>query len=225
LKKSGLKNIKDQSTVITQKDLVRKHIVREERKKKISMEKYVINLKRRKDRLESLNLPFEYKVFEATDGKEKFSDAGKLQGHLGCTDSHRRLFNFAKENNIETLLVMEDDIEVGENFNEQLDKIMDQLPEDWDLVYLGGWNLGEQKKYSELLNFAEKVYTTHAFIVQNKFFDVIIEGLNSRDWKVDVLLSEVLTKGKCFIANPTIAWQKEGYSDIVNKVTNNQHLK
>jgi hypothetical protein len=33
LKKSGLKNIKNQSTVITQKDLVRKHIVKGERKK------------------------------------------------------------------------------------------------------------------------------------------------------------------------------------------------
>jgi hypothetical protein len=33
LKKSGLKNIKDQSTVITQKDLVKEHIVRGERKK------------------------------------------------------------------------------------------------------------------------------------------------------------------------------------------------
>jgi hypothetical protein len=33
LKKSGLKNIKDQSTVITQKVLVREHIVREKRKR------------------------------------------------------------------------------------------------------------------------------------------------------------------------------------------------
>ena len=46
----------------------------------------------------------------------------------------------------------------------------------------------------------------------------IIEGINIRDWKIDVLLSEVLISGKCFIANPTIAWQKEGFSDIENKV-------
>lgn len=189
------------------------------------MKKYVINLKRRDDRLKSLNLPFHYEVFEATDGKEKFSQFGKMQGHIGCLDSHRRLFSFAKENNIDTLMVMEDDIEVDKNFNEKLDNIMSQLPEDWDLLYLGGWNVGEKNSYSVLLDVAEKVYTTHSFIVKNKFFDIIIETLNSRDWKVDVLLSEALPKGKCFISNPTIAWQREGFSDIENKITNNIHLK
>ena len=102
---------------------------------------------------------------------------------------------------------------------------MKQLPSDWDLLYLGGWNVGEKVKYSELLNVASKVYTTHAFIVQNKFYDVILESINSRRWKVDVLISDILPKGKCFIADPIIAWQKEGFSDIVNKITNNTHLK
>ena len=189
------------------------------------IKKYVINLKRRGDRLKKLNLPFKYEVFEATDGKEKFSEFGKMQGHIGCLDSHRRLINLAKKDNIETLMVMEDDIEVDKEFNIKLEKIMNQLPEDWDLLYLGGWNVGENKKYSELLDVAEKVLTTHAFIVKNKFFDTIIDGFNVRDWKVDVLLSDVLIKGKCFIANPTIAWQKEGFSDIENKITNNLHLK
>jgi hypothetical protein len=39
LKKSGLKNIKNQSTVIVQKDLVKRHIVREERNKMIIRKK------------------------------------------------------------------------------------------------------------------------------------------------------------------------------------------
>jgi hypothetical protein len=75
------------------------------------------------------------------------------------------------------------------------------------------------------LDIAERVLTTHAFIVKNKFFDIIIQGLSVRDWKVDVLLSDVLTKGKCYIANPKIAYQREGFSDIENKITNNIHLK
>jgi GR25 family glycosyltransferase involved in LPS biosynthesis len=40
----------------------------------------------------------------------------KYQGFLGCLDSHRRLFQMAEDNDIETLLVMEDDIEVDQNF-------------------------------------------------------------------------------------------------------------
>jgi GR25 family glycosyltransferase involved in LPS biosynthesis len=190
------------------------------------MEKYVINLERRTDRLTSINLPFEYNVFKATDGKETYPDHKvKHQGFLGCLDSHRRLFQMAKDNNIETLLVMEDDIEVDQNFNDKLQVVLSELPEDWDLLYLGGWNVGEKEKYSQHLDRATKVYTTHAFIVRGKFFDTLLEGINSRDWKVDVLISEILPKGNCFICDPTIAWQKEGFSDIENKITNNVHLK
>ena len=190
------------------------------------METYVINLKRREDRLKDLQIPMVYQIWEATDGKEKFKDSPiKHQGFLGCLDSHRRLFDHAKNNNIETLMVIEDDIEVCENFNDNLNKVMSELPEDWDLLYLGGWNVRDKKKYSDHLDFAERVYTTHAFIVRNKFFDTVIESINSRDWKVDVLIADILPKGSCFICNPPLAWQKEGFSDIENKITNNLHLK
>jgi hypothetical protein len=75
------------------------------------------------------------------------------------------------------------------------------------------------------LNWAKKVFTTHAFIVRDKFYDTILEGINSREWKVDVLISDVLPLGKCFICEPILAWQREGFSDIENRVTNNTHLK
>jgi hypothetical protein len=39
----------------------------------------VINLERRTDRLSSINLPFEYNVFKATDGKKPCPDhTGKI---------------------------------------------------------------------------------------------------------------------------------------------------
>ena len=190
------------------------------------MEKFVINLKRRPDRLTQVNLPFEFIVFEATDGKEVFLDAPiKNKGFLGCLDSYRRLFKLAKDKNLESIMIFEDDIEVPNDFNFKLEKIILELPEDWDLLYLGGWNVGDKIKYSESLDVAKRVYTTHGFIVRSKFYDTILESINSRDWKVDVLIADTLPNGNCFICNPTIAWQKEGFSDIENKITNNTHLK
>jgi len=108
------------------------------------------------------------------------------------------------------------------------------LPFDWDLLYIGGWNLGEIKKYSEHLNIAEKVYTTHAYMIRNKFIDVVLQLLSNQNinnynpnecWKIDLLFSQVLTKGKCFICSPLLAWQRSGFSDIVGKITDNTHLK
>ena len=84
----------------------------------IELKKFIINLKRRDDRLKELNLPFDYTIFDATDGKVSFSDYPiKQQGFMGCWDSHRRLFDKIKEENIEYTLIMEDDIDVVENFN------------------------------------------------------------------------------------------------------------
>ena len=190
------------------------------------MEKYVLNLKKRPDRLENLKLPFEYKVFEATDGKEVFKDAPeKMQGHYGCLDSYRRLFKMAKEQGLESIMIFEDDAELSPNFINEYEKILSEIPNDWDLVYFGGWNVGEKIKYSESLDIAQRVFTTHSFMVKNKFYDTILESINSRDWKIDVLIADILPIGNCFICNPTIAWQKEGYSDIEYQVTNNTHLK
>lgn len=192
----------------------------------MSIKSYVINLKRRVDRLQEINLPFEYEIFEATDGKVEFEDYPiKQQGFMGCWDSHRRLFTKVKEDGLDMVLVLEDDIEVCEDFNNKLNQTLSELPDDWDLLYLGGWNVGDIEKYSESLNFAKKVYTTHAFIVRKKFYDTILEGINSKKWKVDVLISDVLPLGNCFICEPPLAWQREGFSDIENRITNNTHLK
>jgi GR25 family glycosyltransferase involved in LPS biosynthesis len=140
---------------------------------------------------------------------------------MGCWDSHRRLFNKIKEENIEYTLIMEDDVDLVENFQERLNDVISELPDDWDLLYLGGWNVGDIIKYSDKLNLAKKVYTTHAFIVRQKFVDTVIKGINERQWKVDVLISDILPLGNCFICNPTLAWQREGFSDIENRETNN----
>lgn len=192
----------------------------------IELKKFVINLKRRDDRLKELKLPFEYTIFEATDGKSVFSEYPvKQQGFMGCWDSHRRLFNIIKEENLEYSLIMEDDVDVVDNFNERLNEVISELPNDWDLLYLGGWNVGDIVKYSDKLNHAKKVYTTHAFIVRQKFVDTAIKSINERQWKVDVLISDILPLGNCFICSPPLAWQKEGFSDIENRQTNNLHLK
>jgi GR25 family glycosyltransferase involved in LPS biosynthesis len=186
---------------------------------------YVINLDKRKDRLSNITLPIEWERFVGTDGSNQFKEFGKLQGHIGCWDSHRRLLLHAKNNNYNAVMILEDDVEFSINFKENLKTLLSELPDDWDLLYLGGWNVGETINYSKSLNVAKLVYTTHAYIIRDKFINTALESINSRKWKIDVLMSEALPKGNCFIANPSIAWQKPGFSDIVNKVTDNKHLR
>lgn len=192
----------------------------------INTKAFVINLDRRTDRLETLKVPFEYERFSATDGTTLDEIPKKMKGHIGCWDSHRRLLTKVLEDKLEQVIVMEDDVEFHPEFQERIDHYLNQLPDDWDLFYFGGWNIAEERKmYSERLDVAEKVLTTHAYMIRAKFIPILLEALNARKYKVDVVFCDALTKGKCFIANPVLAWQKAGYSDITRSNNTNGHLK
>ena len=186
---------------------------------------YVLNLDRRPDRLKQLNLPIKWERFSATDGQIYTDVIPKQRGWRGCYDSHTRLINGLKNEKSEYYLIFEDDVEVCDNFIEKLEKTVNQLPEDWELLFLGGWNVGDKINHSVGIDIANKVYCMHAYMVKSNALDKLIEKYNSRIYKVDVLLAELLPELKSYICNPTIAWQRPGFSDIENRETNNVHLR
>lgn len=185
---------------------------------------YVINLEKRKDRLELLNIPFKWERFNAIE---------ENPGYVGCLKSHQEVIKKSIELDLDKVLIFEDDVELCENFENKFNDIIQKLPNNWDLLYLGGWNKGEIKKYDDGINIAENVFCMHAYLVNRKFIPILFEILhskdnkqtNQRDYKCDVLLSNNLNRGNCFICDPPLAWQKAGYSDIEKQITNNIHLK
>jgi GR25 family glycosyltransferase involved in LPS biosynthesis len=192
---------------------------------------FVINLDRRKDRLETLMIPFEWERFAAIDALSMGQP-----GYVGCLLSHRTILKKIRDLKLESAIIFEDDVELCDDFENKFNEILKKLPENWDLLYLGGWNRTEPEKYCDGLNVVKRVLCMHAYMVRDKFIDTIIEALHSTDnipekekkpehLKCDVLLANYLPKGKCFICDPPLVWQKEGYSDIECQVTNNLHLK
>lgn len=125
---------------------------------------YIMTLKRSverhpvfKERLNGLN----YEIFWGVDGKkldhksleEKgLYDSGKakaikkdlkLQPHdlslsiLGCALSHVGIYKDVVENGYEKVFIMEDDITVDHTKNNYLQHALEELPSDWELLYLG----------------------------------------------------------------------------------------
>lgn len=186
---------------------------------------YVINLDRRPDRLNELKLPISWERFSATDGQKYTESPVKERGWRGCYDSHLRLINKLKNEESNYFLILEDDVEVCDNFIEKLERIINELPKEWELLFLGGWNVGDKTKYCEGIDIANKVYCMHAYMIKSELIDKLINKFSSRIYKVDVLLAELLPEINSYICNPTIAWQRPGFSDIENRKTNNVHLK
>jgi GR25 family glycosyltransferase involved in LPS biosynthesis len=70
------------------------------------------------------------------------NDSGKAYFNLtqpyeiGASLSHYSVIKQALEEKVERLFVFEDDVRFRKNFNEELDKYLDKIPEDWELMLL-----------------------------------------------------------------------------------------
>ncbi len=79
-----------------------------------------------------------YDVYDDVKSK-KYNRVGKGMnaGEVACALSHRRLYEHIAKKGYHRVLIFEDDVlPLPENLS-QLPAIIEELPQDWDLVYLG----------------------------------------------------------------------------------------
>jgi GR25 family glycosyltransferase involved in LPS biosynthesis len=119
------------------------------------LKQYVINLKRRPDRLQYFydNYPFDKNNVEVVygfDGKNveqennyevdifnKLSN-NLMPGEKGCFISHLRIYKDIVDKNIPFAVVMEDDCAFCENFKDKINNIINEIPNDCQILYFGG---------------------------------------------------------------------------------------
>jgi hypothetical protein len=95
--------------------------------------------------------------------------------------SHRAVIEDAARRNVEHLLILEDDVVFASDAQTQLLLLLDQLPEVWDLGYLGGIapDVATQQMESPGGPLAPGVgvYTTHAYCVHRRAYDQLLHAL------------------------------------------------
>jgi GR25 family glycosyltransferase involved in LPS biosynthesis len=197
------------------------------------MKTYIINLPHRKDRLEkvlSFNLPSP-EVVEAvyysqlSDTQKEFWNDKIIteenfidsDGAMGCFASHYTIWNYISKREDEYALVVEDDV----NFKSNIDSILKELPEDFDILFLGGTYEGGYFKFGVYKpEFHKKnAFTTEAYIVSKKgAFKLLdlVDNKKSSSCNVDWYLHNL---GKKNLINyygtyPLMCYQTHRDSDI-----------
>ena len=197
------------------------------------MKAYCINLKRRPDRLKHITKEcekhdLEMVLIEASDGKIDFPDAPPRiwQAAYGCQLSHIKALELIFESG-EDGLILEDDCQFDNDFKERFDKCFNELPNDFDVFFLGGSLLLENssESYSDNLLRAKRVLCTHSYYVSRKAVKSLLNKAKEKQGKIDVIYTDFQQKNNCFISYPEIAWQRKGYSDLVDSITDNIHLR
>lgn len=147
---------------------------------------------------------------------KKFNAIKRNPGWKGCRLSHLHLM---KEINDEIFAIIEDDFLINcEDPIKKLDKAIQELPPNWDMLYLGSTLNEPLERYSDSLYKMKHGWTTHAIIFnnQNGVKDYILN--NCPETKIDVYYAgEIQNKFNCFITYPMVATQREGYSDVINR--------
>lgn len=190
---------------------------------------YLINLDRRNDRMKECandikNNNIVLERFPAVEGRNlNLADYGITnpnhnKSDLGCLLSHRNLMIEVKKTNYKTILVLEDDFELCENFAERFEECMSQLPDDWQWLYFGGSHFEEPIKVTDNIYRVNKTLTSHAYAFKIEIADEIQNVLESNiENSVDTNMTFIQKKLNTYVTIPHLIYQRDGYSDIQNK--------
>ena len=123
---------------------------------------YFINLDTSKDRLKTIMMEakknnLELERFPAINGLELdintlyrqniFTDFifKTNKGMIGCTLSHIKLWQQIISRPEEYILILEDDVVFVDNFKDKFNYYYTQVPDNWDIIYLGASNIYGKK--------------------------------------------------------------------------------
>ncbi len=174
---------------------------------------YCINLERRTDKLEYVKGEF---ARMGIKGVEYFKAFDTKPGWRGCRDSHLAIMELCKEG--EMFCVFEDDVKFLTS--NELPNFFEELPLDWDCLFLGASPQEPFEQYSENLYKMGKAWTTHAIIWHNREGGAVEYILANKDRisKIDVFfVKEIYPKFNCFLTRPLVATQVQFQSDTCKR--------
>jgi len=203
-----------------------------------------INLDERTDRnreildeIKKIGVP-KTKIFRLSAVKRKW-------GALGCSLSHKAVMEFIIQKGWKRTLILEDDagFENGDRWAKgvkEINKIISSsglknTDSKWDVIFLGGFvrdTNGPIKTEYETLWRTKNTSCTHAYIVRGDYAPKILEHIdvatqmmikhppNQNNFNLDNALSQLMAEDRWFITLPTLAYQRESYSDIEGKNAN-----
>lgn len=166
----------------------------------------LINLDRRQDRLEQFDK--DAKALGIT--YERLSAVELEDPVAGCKASH--LLALTKYDDDITFII-EDDAAFVEDFDIRFATSMENLPDDWDMLYLGAHLVTTEPANHYWLR-SKISSSTHAYAVKKDVKAALIETANNYDGHIDVAYSKLHGKLKAYIARPTLVYQRASFSDI-----------
>jgi len=195
---------------------------------------FYINLEHRTDRKEHIESELNQVGF---NNVERFNAVKMKNGRVGCTLSHIKCIELAKERNYSHVVICEDDTKFTnvELFKKQLNTFLTKK-HNWDVVIFAGNNVPPYEQIDETCVSVTRCQTTTCYMVNGHYYDALLEnykeGLEKLmrypeqhiSYAIDKYWFSLQLKDNWFLITPLTVIQREDYSDIEQRVTNYGYL-
>ena len=145
----------------------------------------------------------------------------RTNGMIGCGLSHLFVWKDAINKNYKNIVVFEDDISFTDDFNEYFLNVIKEVPEDYDILYLGYKDTICDPPEDCSYNYVYKPYfplNLHAYIVSNKGLKKLVNLINKIDEHIDWLIAGNIDKLNIYASKKKIVNQ-------IYKDSNNSNLQ
>lgn len=193
-----------------------------------------INLENRTDRLEHSQKEFEKLGIQA----ERVNAIKMKNGAVGCTMSHIKCIELAKERNYEQVFICEDDIAFlqPDLLKTNISQFYNNDDINWDVLIIGGNNV---PPYQQIHDYCARVFycqTTTGYIVKRHYYDTLLKNFresaanlmrnpeNKREYALDIYWKRLQIQDFWYMITPPTVTQYENYSDIEECATNYDFL-
>lgn len=190
---------------------------------------FYINLETRPDRKQHVETQLNNIGIAAT----RFNAIKLSNGAIGCSMSHLKCLEIAKENNWDHVMIVEDDILfLNPNvFKNQLNKFL-KNHNDFDVVLIAGNNVPPYQKIDDCCIKVYRCQTTTGYIVQKHYYDTLMNNIKEGVkqlikypeqhviYAIDKYWFRLQEKDNWFLITPLTVTQREDYSDIEKRPTN-----
>jgi glycosyl transferase family 25 len=192
-----------------------------------------INLDRRPERwqrMESRFAAFNLGPVERISAIDGFkvpipSDWPESPGAYGCLQSHLLVVRRARAEGRESVLIIEDDVLLDERFHEKFNERVQNLPENWDMLFFGCLHHDPPVSVASGIGRLRGSFSTFMYVVRHTAFDAFIR-LNSRAKQAVDRNNTILQRlFNCYCFLPHLAWVDDSYSDAQGLRTRHWYIK
>jgi glycosyl transferase family 25 len=194
---------------------------------------FYINLDRRIDRKQHIEGQMKLLNWQA----QRFPAISHKFGALGCSLSHLMLVNYAKQNNLDHILILEDDVTFLNPalFLNSLNNFL-KNHKDFDVLLLAGNNMGDYQRIDDFCVKVSHCQTTTAYLVKRHYYDTLIDNYQkgisllrqnpSRllQFTIDQYWGYLQIAHKWYLLTPLSVIQRPDMSDIEKRQTNYRNL-